>query len=133
MKHVSPAAQFGLVLGTGAFWVVAYVLIIRRGFIDETHGMPFVALCGNLGWEFVFAFVYPLEKPFHHIVRVWLALDLVILSQLLMFGRGSVMPGGTATAFVSFVAACIVLATLVIWAVSKELRDTEEGKYAAFG
>jgi len=36
-----------LMLGSGAFWTLACVLIIRRGFLDETYGMPLVALCAN--------------------------------------------------------------------------------------
>jgi hypothetical protein len=45
-----------LMLGSGTFWALAYVLIIRRGFLDETYGMPFVALCANVSWEFIFSF-----------------------------------------------------------------------------
>jgi hypothetical protein len=33
-----------LMLGSGAFWTLTYVLMIRRRFVDRTYGMPLVAL-----------------------------------------------------------------------------------------
>jgi len=36
------------------FWLGAYVLIIRRGFIEKTYGMPIVAMLGNWPWEWIF-------------------------------------------------------------------------------
>ncbi len=44
-----------ILLGSGLFWTVTYLLIIRRGFRDQTYGMPLVALCANLAWEFIFS------------------------------------------------------------------------------
>jgi hypothetical protein len=48
-----------LLVGTGIFWTITYLLIIRRGFLDHTYGMPLIALCANLTWEFIFSFVFP--------------------------------------------------------------------------
>jgi hypothetical protein len=50
--------MFGLIISglTALGWAVAYVLIIRRGFLDKTYGVPMVALAGNIVWEFLFAF-----------------------------------------------------------------------------
>ena len=36
------------------FWLPAYILIARRGFIDKSYGMPIVALLGNWPWEWIF-------------------------------------------------------------------------------
>lgn len=36
------------------FWLPAYILIARRGFIDKTYGMPIVAMLGNWPWEWIF-------------------------------------------------------------------------------
>ena len=41
-------------LGSGVFWLVAYILIIYRGFKDQSYGMPVVAFIGNIAWEFIF-------------------------------------------------------------------------------
>jgi len=37
--------------------------MIRRGFKDKTFGMPFAALCANISWEAIFAFVTPHSSP----------------------------------------------------------------------
>ena len=36
------------------FWLPAYILIARRGFIEKTYGMPIVAMLGNWPWEWIF-------------------------------------------------------------------------------
>jgi hypothetical protein len=36
------------------FWLGAYVLIVRRSFIEKTYGMPIVAMLGNWPWEWIF-------------------------------------------------------------------------------
>ena len=40
-------------VGEGVFWILAYLLIVRRGLIDKSFGMPIVAVCGNIAWEFI--------------------------------------------------------------------------------
>ncbi|HLO17435.1 MAG TPA: hypothetical protein VK206_21560 [Anaerolineales bacterium] len=36
------------------FWLPAYILIARRGFIEKTYGMPIVAMLGNWPWEWIY-------------------------------------------------------------------------------
>ncbi|MBO3443209.1 hypothetical protein [Clostridium sp. CCUG 7971] len=43
---------------SGLFWIITYILIIKKSVKDKTYGMPFLAICLNLSWEFVFAFIY---------------------------------------------------------------------------
>ncbi|MGE3308382.1 MAG: hypothetical protein AB7O66_00310 [Limisphaerales bacterium] len=68
------------VIGCGVFWIAAYVLIIRHGIRERSFGMPLTAMCWNISWEVLFAFVYP---PDYLLIRVgntlWIALDIVIL------------------------------------------------------
>jgi len=73
-------------LVTGLCWTVTYVLIIRRGFADRTYGMPIVALCANVSWEFIFSVVRPSAGVQRAGNIVWLALDLVIVYTALRFG-----------------------------------------------
>ena len=42
---------FGFV---AVFWLLAYVLIVRRGFMEKTYGMPIVAMMGNWTWEWIY-------------------------------------------------------------------------------
>ena len=36
------------------FWLPAYILIIRRGILDKSYGMPVVAMLGNWPWEWIY-------------------------------------------------------------------------------
>ena len=47
----------------GIFWSLTYILIIRRGFIEKTYGMPLIALCANISWEAIFSFLHPHSPP----------------------------------------------------------------------
>ncbi len=43
------------------FWIPAYILIIRRGILDKSYGMPIVAMLGNWPWEWIYGL--NLESP----------------------------------------------------------------------
>ncbi|PAW85236.1 MAG: hypothetical protein B9S33_10170 [Pedosphaera sp. Tous-C6FEB] len=68
------------VAGCFIFWLAAYVLIVRRGLVDKTFGMPIAALCGNIAWEVLFSHVY---TPDYRLVELgntaWVLFDLGIL------------------------------------------------------
>ncbi|WP_394824954.1 hypothetical protein [Pendulispora albinea] len=53
MTIVLPA----LALISGICWMVVYVALAKRGFADETCGMPSPVLALNVSWELIFAFV----------------------------------------------------------------------------
>lgn len=120
-----------LMLGSGLFWTLTYLLIIRRGWQDKSYGMPLVALSANLSWEFIFAFVLP-HPPIQRAVNMaWFALDVVILLQLLRYGPREFpdLPKG-----IFYAAVGLALATsfsLVLF-ISYEFDDLA-GVYAAFG
>ncbi|MDD5155103.1 MAG: hypothetical protein PHF11_01280 [Candidatus Omnitrophica bacterium] len=71
----------------GLFWTLAYILIIKRGYQDKTYGMPLVAACANLSWEFIFSFVYPQCPAKLYFNIPWFLLDAVILFQIVKYGR----------------------------------------------
>jgi hypothetical protein len=74
-----------ILLVSGAFWSLTYILIIKRGFQDKSFGMPLVALCANISWEFIFSFILTHPTPQIYVNIVWFFLDVVILFQLLKF------------------------------------------------
>ncbi len=119
-----------LMLGAGIFWSVTYLLIIRRGHLDQTYGMPLVALCANIPWEFLFAFVYPPGIIQHVINLVWFALDVIILIQLLGSGPREFPDLSRSVFYVGFSSALVssFFATLLVtW-------EFQDGRvYAAFG
>ena len=72
---------------SGIFWTIAYLLIIRCSIRSRIVGMPRVALCMNIVWEFIFSFVFPSRKPQLYINYIWFFLDLVIILQYLRFNK----------------------------------------------
>jgi hypothetical protein len=120
-----------IMVGCGVLWTLAYLLIIRQGFLDRTYGMPLAALCANLSWEFIFAFVYPHDLPQRIVNVVWFSFDLVILVQLLLYGprEFSDMPRRL------FYAACalaLVTALGAVLTITLQFDDFD-GAYSAFG
>jgi hypothetical protein len=120
-----------IMVGSGVLWTLAYLLIIRRGFLDRTFGMPLVALCANLSWELIFAFVYPHDLPQLAVNVVWFSFDLVILLQLLVYGPREFADLSRRLFYAVF---ALALATSfgAVLSVTLELDDFD-GAYSAFG
>ncbi len=118
-------------VGSGVLWTLAYLLMIRRGFLDRTYGMPLVALCANLSWELIFAFVYPHDLPQRAVNAVWFSFDLVILLQLLVYGRRE-FAYLSRQAFYAVFALALATSFGAVLSVTLELDDFD-GAYSAFG
>jgi len=126
---VSPELTWSLEIGSGIFWTLVYLLIIRLGFRDKTYGMPITALCANISWEFIFSFMIPHDSPQNYINVVWFVFDLIIVCQTLRFGRTVFEP--RQLFYPAFVLS-LVTSFGVILAITYEFSDWD-GKYAAFG
>jgi hypothetical protein len=83
-------------MASGVLWLIAYLLIIYRGFKDHSYGMPVVAMIGNLAWEIIFGLGIEADCPATWSscpstmqVRdfVWLLFDFIILYTILRYGR----------------------------------------------
>jgi hypothetical protein len=120
-----------LALGSGLFWTLTYLLIIQRGFADRTYGMPLVALCANLSWEFIFSVVRPHHGIQHVVDIVWLCFDLAIAYTAIRFGPRE-FPYLSRWVFYAGLAVTLLLSYLAVDLVSREL-DGGRGGYAAFG
>jgi hypothetical protein len=120
-----------LMVGSGVLWTLAYLLLIRRGFLDRTYGMPLVALCANLSWELTFAFVYPHDLPQRAVNAVWFSFDLVILLQLLVYGPRE-FADLSRRAFYAVFALALATSFGAVMSVTLELDDFD-GAYSAFG
>jgi hypothetical protein len=115
----------------GLFWSATYILIIRRGFKDKTFGMPIAALCANISWEMIFAFVLPHDAPQIYVNYIWFSLDVVIVIQFLKYGKKEFPNIPKWQIFTIFVLGVSVAAPLIL-GISNELGDNV-GAYAAFG
>ncbi|HEX8435896.1 hypothetical protein [Archangium sp.] len=84
-----PFAWFNIIGELGCvFWILAYILIIRQSFKDKSYGLPLVAISMNLAWEFLASWVIPNPVPLWLFFdRVWFFVDLVIVYQLVRYGR----------------------------------------------
>ncbi|MFJ8065189.1 hypothetical protein ACIQYS_11210 [Psychrobacillus sp. NPDC096426] len=120
-----------LQLGTGLFWIITYILIIKRGFQDKNYGMPMVAICANISWEFIFLFIFPNDDRQKIITSAWFVLDIIIVIQYLIFGRKEFKKYISVKHFYSSFFITLGVSFLIIIAMTLEFNDFE-GKYAAF-
>lgn len=118
-------------VGSGVLWTLTYLLIIRQGFLDRTFGMPLAALCANLSWELIFAFVYPHDLPQRAVNVVWFSFDVVILIQLLLYGPRE-FSGLPRRFFYAAFALALATAFGAVLTITLELGDFD-GAYSAFG
>lgn len=120
-----------LMLASGILWTSVYVLMIRRGFLDKTYGMPLAALSANIAWEFVFSFMHPHDIPQVYVNRVWLAFDLVIVCQFFRYGWSEFRDLPKA-AFAGMGLASIAAGFCLVLFITREFGDYY-GAYTAFG
>jgi hypothetical protein len=121
-----------LAVASGAFWSVAYLLIIQRGFQDKACGMPMAALCLNISWEFLFSFVF-LPSPVQRVINVaWFVLDLVIVAEFLVYERARRPATTSAVLFYGSFASILATAFLAVLLVTREFANWG-GYYTAFG
>lgn len=118
-------------IGSGICWTLTYLLIIRRGIIDLTYGMPAAALCANLAWEIIYSFVFPHAMPQLAVDRVWFAFDVIILLQYLRFGPSVRRVKITWAFYLEFLLGLAITFGL-IGLLGDALKD-KNGAYAAFG
>jgi hypothetical protein len=120
-----------IMVGSGVLWTLTYLLIIRQGLLHRTYGMPLVALCANISWEFIFAFVYPHDLPQRAVNVVWLSFDVVILIQLLLYGPREF---ATLPRRLFYAAFALALTTAFGAVLTVTLQfDDSDGAYSAFG
>lgn len=123
--------MFGLLLlSSGIFWTITYLLIIRKGYQDRTYGMPVAALLANLSWEFIFSFIYPSRLTQRIVNLIWLGLDLIIFAQLLKYGSRE-FPKLQKAQFYWMIVLGLVTSFSTILLICQEFEFG--GVYAAFG
>jgi hypothetical protein len=115
----------------GLFWSVTYILIIRRGFVDKTYGMPLAALCANISWEGIFSFIYPHSPPQLYINYIWFLIDVLIVMQFLKYGR-SEFPSLSNKKFIAMFLLALATCFGLVLSITREFNDWQ-GAYAAFG
>ena len=115
----------------GGSWILVYVQIIRLGFRDHIYGMPIVAFCGNIAWEFQFAFVTPYDAFQRTADTIWFILDLFIAWTIIRYGAEQ-FPGISRRVFHLGLAAAAGLAYWGIFLMAHAL-GTMASIYTGFG
>lgn len=119
-----------LMLGSGIFWTITYILIIRRSYQDKTYGMPLIALCANISWEAIFSFIYPPSLIQHIVNLIWFFLDVGIFVQLLRYGPREFADFSKRLFYsICTITLCTSFGTVLL--ITMEFQD--KGTYSAFG
>jgi hypothetical protein len=75
-----------VVLSSGILWILTYILVLRRGFLDKTYGIPLLALIINVASELLHSTLFKDDSSVDVSV-IWLALDVPILLQAMWYGQ----------------------------------------------
>lgn len=77
-------AAFGLM---GMAWIVSYLMAVRRAHLEKVVAVPFIAVCSNVAWEFVYAFVFHIQAVTDVINVLFTIIDAILLVQVFRYGR----------------------------------------------
>jgi hypothetical protein len=119
-------------VASGVFWLITYLLILKRGYQDKACGMPMGALCLNISWEFIFSFVYPQSGIQLCINTAWFALDSLIVIQYLRYESARRPADSSAAFFYTAFLSILITAYLTVLLVTREFSN-RDGSYTAFG
>jgi hypothetical protein len=130
MVHLLPNyIELMLQIGVGFFWAITYIFVIYTGFRDRTCGMPFAALCANLTWELLFSFIYPNNPIQCAVTLVWLALDVIILFQFVLYSKDY---SPSKNKKYAILLSSLMIAFLINLGITIEIKDFD-GIYTGFG
>ena len=120
-----------ILLAGGIFWILTYIFIISKGFKDKTYGMPLIALCANISWEFIFSFIFPHTPPQLFINYLWFGLDIIIVIQFLKYGKNEFSDLSSSKLYSLFT--FLIVSEFGIIIVSSITIGEFKGVYSAFG
>lgn len=84
----APALAKQLAILAHVLWAIVYILAIIIGHRQKTYAIPMVAIGLNVNWEIVHTAIHPPALLSNLISNfIWLTLDLIIVTQLIRFGR----------------------------------------------
>ncbi|HEY6534712.1 MAG TPA: hypothetical protein VIY08_02730 [Candidatus Nitrosocosmicus sp.] len=118
-----------LVFG-GIFWILTYIFIISKGFKDKTYGMPLIALCANVSWEFIYSFIFPHTPPQLFINYLWFGLDVIIVIQFLKYSKNEFLNLTSAKLYSIFI--LLLVSEFSIILLSSFITGEVKGAYTAF-
>jgi hypothetical protein len=115
----------------GIFWILTYLFIISKGFKDKTFGMPLIALCANISWEFIFSFILPPAPPQLFINYLWFGFDTIIVGQFLKYWKNEFLNWSSSKLYSIFI--FLILGEFGIVLFGTVTIGEFQGAYSAFG
>ena len=120
-----------ILVAGGIFWILTYIFIISKGFKDKTYGMPLIALCANMSWEFIFSFIFPHTPPQLFINYLWFGLDSIIVIQFFKYGKNEFSYLSSKKLYFMFIVLLVSEFSIIL--ISGITIGKFKGVYSAFG
>lgn len=115
----------------GIFWILTYIFTISKGSKDKTYGMPLLALCANISWEFVYSFVQPHPPPQLYINYLWFGLDVIIVFQFFKYYKNEF--SNLSSSKICIALGLLILTALCIILSGALIFGDSSGVFSAFG
>jgi CheY-like chemotaxis protein len=104
--------ELAIALTGSVLWILSYLLLVKDAIKNKFVEIPFFAVCGNLAWEFLFAFVFVdyinLGQIYIWGYQAWFLIDIAIVILLFMYGKKQVQSNFLKKYFRLFVPLLIV-------------------------
>jgi len=128
-----------IIMGGGfLLWGAVYLMGIRLGFKEKTFAIPWIAMCTNFSWEFLFAFVFNKSHPGLHPQAQFysslllLAIDAVLIYLFVRYWRSDFPESVSEKWFLPYFLFGLLSCGGVVYYVTVEFQDWN-GAYSAFG
>lgn len=119
-----------LALLGGTLWAVCYAVAFFVGAREHATAFPTVATLLNVSWEFAFAVLWPpANRASRWLYRVWLALDIGLLVEVLAWGGRDVPPGPLRDHFALVVGAALGAAFCLQWLLYRKFQQPQLQAY----
>ncbi|HVE61752.1 MAG TPA: hypothetical protein VNA26_08030 [Chitinophagaceae bacterium] len=108
-----------------AYWVWVYIAIIRDIVQHKFIGIPVLAVCANIAWEFLWSFFFYTNMGlfFQWGYRAWFILDVFIIYSVLRYGKIQFTDPALKKNFVWIIAFTFASWVAGIYAFTKEYGD----------
>ena len=122
-------------LGGFLLWGVAYAILVVRIPRHRFVEIPFLAVCGNVTWEFLWGFVWHVEmlgETLQWFYRLGCLLDVFILACVFRYGAKQVSLPVLKRSFAPLVVASLLGWTAFYWTFKEQGYDLPLGSNSAY-
>ncbi len=124
-----------VLFAVGSFgWVIVYAIVVRDILRYKFIEIPWVAVAGNVAWEFLWSFVLDTDmgRLFSLGYQAWFFLDVFIVIGLYRYGQNQLSNPKAIPLFRSSVTFAILAWTVVLYYFAENGYDTVTGATSGF-